>query len=246
VKSGSGSYYVRGKQYQMKEGDLIIFNHIEPHGWMVESEFMDMKVMIFSTNLVSRFKYDYLIPFIERGSDFKNKISKNDFFASEIVQMMDEIYVEATKKSEGAHLLILADVLRILTFLIRYYENDGLLMAKSETILEKRSNMKRLENALSYINEHYMEKITLKQVADLVFMSESYFSSYFKSVIDRSFIDYVTDLRLQRVNELIDTTDGSICEIAMESGFNNMANFYRIYKKHFGELSPRRRKINSH
>jgi transcriptional regulator GlxA family with amidase domain len=70
-------------------------------------------------------------------------------------------------------------------------------------------------------------------------MSESYFSSYFKKVANISFMDYVTNLRLKKATQLISTTDKPMCEIATESGFNNMANFYRIYKKHIGEL-PRR------
>ena len=80
VQSGKGSYYVSGKKYDMEGGDMIIFNHIEPHGWLVESEYMNMTVMIFSVELVSSIKYDYLIPFIERGSNFKIKSAKKIFW----------------------------------------------------------------------------------------------------------------------------------------------------------------------
>ncbi len=241
VESGSGSYFVNGRQYEMKEGDLIIFNNVEPHGWLVESEQMIMTVMIFGTELVSNLHYDYLKPFVERGSNFKNKIDREELLTSNIIDMVKEIYNENSEQNQGHRLLILADILRILTLLIRFYQKDQEQGKATETLTDKKYNMKRLEEAFQYINSHYTEKITLKEVAESVFMSENYFSFYFKKITDTSFMDYVTGLRLKRVSELMKTTDMSMYEIAMESGFHNMANFYRIYKKHVGALPARRR-----
>ena len=153
--------------------------------------------------------------------------------------MMNEIYDENRKEGQGGRLLILADILRILTFLIRYYQKDRKDDNETELLKDKKNDMKRLEEAFRFINAHYMEKISLKQVAEQVFMSENYFSSYFKRAANISFIDYITDLRLRKANELMRTTDMNMYEIALESGFNNMANFYRIYKKHVGELPHR-------
>lgn len=240
VQRGNGSYFVNGVQYDMKEGDLIIFNNVEPHGWMVESEEMSLLVMVFSMGLVSDLNSTYLKPFIERGSNFKNKLESGDFLISEILNMIKEIKREYEDKSKGYQLLIRADVLRIFTFLIRHYQNDSIETRKSETLDDKRKTMKRLEEAFQYINRHYSEKITLSEVAKSVYMSENYFSSYFRKVANVSFMDYVTELRLKKACELMKTTDMNINEIALESGFNNMSNFYRIYKKHVGEIPKRK------
>lgn len=242
IKKGKGNYFVNGKQYDMNKGDLIIFNNVEPHGWLVQSENMNLMVMIFSMDLVSDLDSDYLQPFIERGSNFKNKIDSEDLFVSEIAMMMDEIYEEYYQNTQGYELLIMADILRILTFLIRYYQNDNdRIRGKNvESLKDKKKAMKRLEKAFDYINHHYTEKITLREVAKSVYMSKNYFSAYFKKVANISFIDYVTKLRLKKANELIKMTDMSMLEIAMKSGFNNMSNFYRLYKKHIGQLSERK------
>ena len=58
--------------------------------------------------------------------------------------------------------MIKADVLRILTMLIRAYQNES---KSDEMLKEKKNAMKRLERAFDYINEHYCEKITLDEVA---------------------------------------------------------------------------------
>ncbi len=239
VENGTGKYFVNGKQYELNEGDLIIFNNTEPHGWLVESETMNLLVMIFSLDLVSGLNSDYLKPFIERGSNFRNKLNSEDSFSYDIYQMMKEIFTEYKNAVRGYKLLIVADVLRILTFLIRYYQKEVKISNKVENLDEKKNTMKRLEKAFHYINTHYTDKITLNEVASSVYMSDNYFSAYFKKVANCSFIDYVTELRLKKANELMKTSELNMNEIAMESGFNNMSNFYRMYKKHMGELPHR-------
>ncbi len=238
VQKGKGNYFVNGVKYEMKEGDLIIFNNVEPHGWMIQDD-MDVLVMTFSTQFVSDLNSDYLKPFVERGSNFMNKVSRAEPYASEIAFVMNEIYKEYREKIQGYDLLIKADVLRILTFLIRYCQNTSAVF-QIENLSQKKSNMKRLKEAFQYINDHYTEKITLGEVAGAVYMSENYFSAYFKKVTNTSFIDYITSLRLKKAGELMKHTDMSMVEIALECGFNNMSNFYRIYKKHVGELPKRK------
>lgn len=239
VQKGQGKYFVNGRQYELKEGDLIIFNNTEPHGWLVESETMSLLVMVFSMDMIASLESDYLRPFIERGSNFRNKISKEEIAVNEIYEMMKETLLEYVGKKEGSKLLIIADLLRILTFLIRYYQKDEKTISKVENLAEKKKAMKRFEKALAYINSHYTQKITLNEVATVVKMSENYFSAYFKKVAGCSFIDYVTELRLKKATELMNTTELNMNEIAIQAGFHNMSNFYRMYKKHRGELPKR-------
>ena len=100
--------------------------------------------------------------------------------------------------------------------------------------------MKKLEQAIYFINAHYTESVTLEEVASKAFMSPNYFSSYFKNVTNKGFSEYLTMLRLNRVQELFLTTDRTVASIAMECGFRNMSNFYRLYKKHIGPLPQRK------
>ena len=138
--------------------------------------------------------------------------------------------------------MIKANVLRILTMLIRTYQDKT---KSGEMLREKKNAMKRLEQAFSYIDEHYCEKITLDEVAASVYMSSNYFSSYFRKVTNISFSDYVTRMRLNHARELLREGRGSVTEIAMECGFNNISNFYRLYKKHIGKLPKDEKSKNS-
>ena len=131
--------------------------------------------------------------------------------------------------------MIKADVLRILTMLIRHYNNDA---RDPGRFSEKNKALRRLQRAFEYIDGNYCGKVTLKTAADTVYMSPNYFSHYFHSATGISFSDYVTMRRIRKARELLEKTGKSIYEVAMECGFPNSSNFYRLYKKHTGE-SPR-------
>lgn len=239
VKKGRGKYFVNGQEYSMDEGDIIIFNNVEPHGWTLLEEDMYLLVMIFSPEFVadkmSIFDAEYLKPFVERGSNFKNRIGREEAVSHELRKTIREIYKEWEEKKDGYPLMIKADVLRILTILIRAYQDES---KSDEMLKEKKAAMKRLEKAFTYIENHYCQKITLDEVAAAVYMSPSYFSSYFRKMTDVGFSEYVTRLRIKQARELLKDPRRSVTDIAMECGFNNISNFYRLYKKYVGK-SPR-------
>ncbi len=246
VLSGFADYFINGTKYEVEPGDIIIFNQVEPHGWTVTERSMDVLVLTFAPEVVSdpsaSSENEYLKPFFYLGSHFRNLISSTDERTGEIRGIMDEIAKEARCKEKGYEGMIRADIMRILTLLIRHYENEN--PEPDISLNEKKRSMKRLEQAIYYINSHYTDAVTLEEVAALAYMSPNYFSSYFKNVTNRGFSEYLTMLRLNRVQELFLTTDRSVSSIAMECGFRNMSNFYRLYKKHIGPL-PGRKSRNS-
>lgn len=243
VVKGKGNYFVNGQEYDMSEGDLIIFNNVELHGWSVIDETMELIVMIFPTEFVSApvtmFDYDYLRPFLDRDGNFKNRIGAGEQYASDMAGIMKDIMREMKEKNVGYRLMVKAQVLRILTLLIRCYRKSD--TAGDDAVSGDRRSMKRLEEAFYYINSHYTEKMTLEEVASSVYMSPNYFSTYFKGVTSLSFSDYVTVLRLNKAKEMIKTTDMNMADIAEACGFHNMSNFYRLYKKHIGNIEEERK-----
>lgn len=243
VLSGSGIYYINGTQYPVKPGDIIIFNQVEPHGWTVKERAMEVLVLTFAPEIIAdpagTATDEYLKTFFYLGSHFKNLISSADKRTGEIKGIMDEIAGEMRRREKGYEGMVRADILRILTLLIRHYEREG--AGTDIDLNEKKRSMKRLEDVVYYINSHYTENLTLEEVAGRAYMSPSYFSTYFRNVTNRRFSEYVTMLRLNRVQELFLTTDRTVSSIAMECGFRNMSNFYRLYKKHVGSLPAKGR-----
>lgn len=244
IRSGFGSYFINGSEYTVEPGDIIVFNQVEPHGWVVSERVMEVQVLTFAPEVVAdpaeSFYDEYLKAFLYLGSHFRNLISSMEDRTAEIHEIMEEIAGEALHREKGYQGMIKADILKILVLLMRHYEKEG--APPDISLGEKKRSMMRLSQAIYFINAHYKEPLTLEEVASQAYMSPNYFSSYFKNVTGKGFSEYVTMLRLNKVQELIMTTDRTMTSIAMECGFRNMSNFYRLYKKHVGELPQKQAK----
>lgn len=102
-----------------------------------------------------------------------------------------------------------------------------------------------IKKAEEYILENFnREDLSLKVVADTVNLSPTYFSSIFKRHSGTSFVDYLTQVRLNKAKELLCCTSMQVSEIAYEVGFKDYRYFSQIFKKVVG-VSPREFKLNS-
>ncbi len=95
------------------------------------------------------------------------------------------------------------------------------------------SNQKAINRTVYYMSEHYTEKITLEELAEIAGLSTSHYSALFRTVTGRSPIDYLIHLRIFNAKQFI--MDGMpIAETAELVGFSDIYYFSRIFKKHDG------------
>lgn len=90
---------------------------------------------------------------------------------------------------------------------------------------------------ISYIKEHYDEKITLQMLAEEFHLSEKYISEYFKDHFAIGFMQYVGHLRMTKAKHLLLDTDLSITEVALSCGFNSVNLFIRKFKELY-QMTP--------
>ena len=101
-------------------------------------------------------------------------------------------------------------------------------------IMHQHSSDESLGRVMDYLSRHYSEVIRLSEVAEMVNMSESSFCRFFKQHTSKSFIDFLTDIRLGAASRALIDSSLSIAEIGYDCGFNNLSNFNRIFKKKKG------------
>ena len=96
------------------------------------------------------------------------------------------------------------------------------------------SESKRILKVKNYIDEHYKDELSLEQLADLVGMTPTAFSRYFKQRTSKNISEYIVDIRLgHAARMLIDTAD-SVSVICWRTGFNTLSNFNRLFRKRKG------------
>jgi len=92
----------------------------------------------------------------------------------------------------------------------------------------------RLDKVYAFIQDNFNKPIKAEEVAKLANMSTSNFSHYFKKATNKSFTRFLMDFRLGHVCQLLTTTQLSVSEIAFQTGYSNLSNFNRLFKKYKG------------
>ena len=92
--------------------------------------------------------------------------------------------------------------------------------------------------AISYIQRHYLQPLSLEAVSRAVGVSRYSLSRLFSGGLHTSFCDYVNGLRVQRAQQLLDSTDLPVTQIAFDSGFDNPRTFNRAFL-HVCGVTPR-------
>ena len=92
-------------------------------------------------------------------------------------------------------------------------------------------NSDKIKVIYEYIQENYNKKVSLNEISDLVNMSQVSFNRFIKSRTGKTFVEYLNDTRISFATRWLIETDLSIGEIGYKCGFNNIANFNRVFKK---------------
>ncbi len=93
---------------------------------------------------------------------------------------------------------------------------------------------KMVQAALEYIDDHFRENISLQDVADNISISKNYLCDIFKKEVGVTFINYVTNLRIEKAKDYLANTDLKMYEVSSAVGYNDYTYFAQIFKKHTG------------
>ena len=95
-----------------------------------------------------------------------------------------------------------------------------------------------IKKVCTYVDENLSSDISLESAADFAGVSSFYLSKLFKEEKGETFINYISDKRLEKSRQLLESTEYSIKEITAEVGYNDQNYFSRIFKSKYG-LSPK-------
>lgn len=115
-------------------------------------------------------------------------------------------------------------------YLILGIINDNLSFEQAEEAVDTRLS----SGILFYINENFRENITLNSISAHFGFSPGYISRYFKACFNIGINRYITVIRLKNALALMRDKKNSFTYCAMESGFNSMRTFYRVFLQEFG------------
>lgn len=104
------------------------------------------------------------------------------------------------------------------------------LLSPTEKNFDKR--VESVKTSLTYIREHYRDKIYIADLAGQVNLNEQYFCRLFKKAVGCSAIAYINEYRIKQARRLLEETELPVTEICLECGYNNLGNFLREFRRH--------------
>lgn len=215
------------EKYLIHEGDLFVINSGDIHYtrnignaevFLLQIPYEFLNVSIFQFKAL-RFREYYSYQELKDDETFQAILAH--------VKRMGELY---RQKEEGYQFLFTSSLNLFLHILYTHYSvrQDPMVQNKEA------KQLSRLRETITYVEQHYMEPISLTDAASMAALNPEYFCRSFKKYMGLSFLEYVNMVRLTHIhNDILDTKD-SITDIQERHGFTNYKVFSRMFKEVYG------------
>lgn len=237
ILKGRGTRYIGDNMKPFKEGDLVLTGPHLPHVWRSDNAYFDPENQLDTHDIVIYFPESFLgkdafqkeefeeigklLARADRGLEITGQTNRT------VVKMMKEL----VHRKGGASIIGLLEILEVLAHSTELTPIAHVDYKSNYTANEK----DKISEILEYVLKNFKEKITLQDVASLANMSESAFSRYFKNRVNKSFSDFLGDVRISNARKLLHDGDLNISQVCYQSGFPTLSNFNKQFKDRIGK-----------
>ncbi|MBO5845748.1 MAG: helix-turn-helix transcriptional regulator [Clostridia bacterium] len=238
ITKGSFKVCSENIEAMANEGDLVLFRPNTIHRiYATESNSSYYVLKLHPSLILAISSHEQGAAYLLKLAVFKDgdKIvwSADECRALGILRIMDILLDEYKEEKYGYDIALKTYGLQLLLVVMRSLEDNGYGIVIDEDSNEKL--YRRIYDAIIHINKHYAEDITALDCSRELFMSYSYFSRSFKRMTGKSFTDYLVNVRINRAEKALLSSEKPITQIAAECGFNNTAYFSAVYKRLKGQ-----------
>ncbi|UTA67135.1 AraC family transcriptional regulator [Emticicia sp. 21SJ11W-3] len=233
VIKGEGVRFIGDNVSNFSSGEVLLLGENLPHTWRCNKEYFQGNADLQVEAIVMQFMPDCL------GGDFLNlneayairklyeKAKQGLLIKGNTAQRLKTLMEGAVNAGPLQRLVILLSVLELLT------ESDELEMITAANAFYQSNEMEtvRLNNVCSYTLANYAKDISLEDIAAIANLSTTSFCRYFKLMTHKTYNDFLTEVRVSHACRALIENKLSIEIICFDSGFNNLSNFYRHFRK---------------
>lgn len=221
------------------EDDLVFMGPGLPHVWMNDKQFFDDEAGYKADAIVIHFMESFLgekflnIPEMESFKDFLRLSSRGMAFYGKTRTRINKLMREMETMSGLKRLSALFEIFDILSNSTEY----KLLASPGYTQKIELKASDRFGKVTEYIMRNFDKEITLPEVASVANMAVTTFCNFFKDHFRVTFVEYLNTVRIGYACKLLADENQNIVETAYQSGFKNLANFNRQFKR-FKNMTP--------
>ncbi|NOR75800.1 MAG: helix-turn-helix domain-containing protein [Draconibacterium sp.] len=228
IASGAGRRIVGNHISSYQPGDLVLLGPNISHCWEILETDKDAEpeciVTHFYENIISSdfFNIPELEDVVKLLDDAKNGI----WFKG---PKAEKVAVVLKKMANTSGLDSYIQLLKVFNLLLQIEDREYLTLPSSLPNSYAK-DQDQINKVYEYVFQNIQEGIKLKDAASLVYMEPSSFCRYFKKKSNKTFMNYVKNVRIGIAAKLLAETDKQITQICYESGYSNLANFNHYFK----------------
>lgn len=232
VIKGTGTRFIGDDIRHFEEGDTVFLGPNMPHLWRSDRPYFEKESQLQTEGIVVYFKEDFLgNDFFEKPEMFdiksflKNSERGLDLTGTLGAEMLGDL-------NELLGLTGFEGISKLLNILHKLSVTDDYqyISSSNYTNTHKISETERMRIVHEYVLKHFKENINLSTVASLSNMTEAAFCRYFKRRTNKTFSDFVKEIRIGNACKILQNEQKSISQICYESGYNTVSNFNNQFK----------------
>ena len=240
VRSGFLAVSISGESYIGKTGDAFVVSPGNLHLMGSQSGTVDYYTFLFPLKYIS-FRTDDMLD--EKLLEPLNSghlmiCPRVKDTAKELCEQLIEIYEAKKDESESKITTQVRTKIILLQFILEMWKKGFVI----ENDTSGRNTVEK--EMVSYIQQNFTGKISLREFGEQFHLSEKYISRYFKEHFHITLSQYVTYLRLEHAKQLLQDTDIPVTDVAMQSGYQNVSYFIRSFQKAYAVSPLKYRKNN--
>lgn len=238
ITQGHGTRVIGNIQQPFKEGDLVLIGGNIPHAWFSHPSFFDPGHTGYCESVYIQFNRTIFGNYFSNLPEMKpiNILFNRARMGLQIqVELKAKIAMEIHNLIEKKGLVRLLSLIEVLDMFRRSAYQTILTEESPSNIFIARSN--RLKRVHEFVMKNYTTDIKVNDVASLVEMNVSAFCRYFKKMTQRTFTEYLKEIRIDFAQQLLINTNLTSSQIGFECGFNSIAYFNQCFKI-ISKMSP--------
>lgn len=224
IVRGCGKVVVGDSVHQFSMGDFFVIGSNCPHLFQSEVTSEDVKMIsLFFTSSSFGNNFFDLADLSEIKSFFD--LSNEGFALTSNKNEVNDLMIELPMQDKLTRFIKLLQLLKLLCKSEKKVLTDFIYPKKIGS-----RDGQRLQVIYDFVINNFQNEINLDTVSKLAFMTPNAFCRFFKNRTNKTFFQFLIELRLQHACQLLHDTDLPIAEIAEQSGFNSISNFNRQFK----------------
>lgn len=238
ILQGNGVLQVGNQIDDFSEGDLLIIGKNTPHVLRTSKEFNQQNnghhvraISIF----FSKDTFQEILNVIPETSRIEEVLEQTKFGIRIRNQQARKVLPYIRSMTKMKQLGRIALFIKILDMISTNLELE--IIASSMPSIQGKEDSVKLNRVYNYIIKHYDQRITLREIADLVNLSPTAFCRFFKMRTQKTFSRFLIEVRINQACKMLSNGNYNVTETLFSCGYNNSSNFHRHFRQHTG-LTP--------